>query len=74
MSLECSHCERDLRAGHADDCGRPDVAARREHPKAFAHHWADKWVIYEPGSTGNAVIGEGATQQEAWESVVRSNV
>lgn len=32
MSLECSHCERDLRAGHADNCDRPDVIAARNYP------------------------------------------
>lgn len=24
MSLECSHCEHDIRGGHADDCPRPN--------------------------------------------------
>ena len=74
MGLECSHCERDLRAGHADNCDRPNVVVRREHPKAFAHKWADKWVIYEPTWKGNETIGEGKTQREAWEAALRSNV
>lgn len=33
MSLECSHCEHDVRGGHAEDCDRPDVVIARLRAK-----------------------------------------
>jgi hypothetical protein len=49
----------------------PSAIVRHRHPRATAHHWADRWTIYTNEIT-QTVLGEGKTALLAWQAAARN--
>lgn len=67
MSVECGHCERDLRGGHEKGCPfgpqTPKMRVLKKYPKA---RLCDAQMLIENGPWGPHLSKLCDTPQQAW--------
>lgn len=70
MSVECGHCERDLRGGHAKGCPygpqTPKMRVLKRFPDAVSKGYAGKSFISFHIVSGKKTLGIGDSVRGAW--------